>query len=135
MPIRKELREFYSGPAWREIRARILTRARHRCEFCHAPDRLVVERGPGGVWRLAGTNSLWRDVSGNFTTSDPLPERRRRVKIILTVAHLNHTPGDDREDNLAALCQYCHLRYDLEHHRRTRQTRKDARRPLLALVS
>jgi hypothetical protein len=29
----------------------------------------------------------------------------RTVLIVLAVAHLNHTPGDDRDENLAALCQ------------------------------
>jgi hypothetical protein len=32
------------------------------------------------------------------------------------VAHLNHTPMDCRDENLAALCQRCHLRYDHAHH-------------------
>jgi 5-methylcytosine-specific restriction endonuclease McrA len=56
---------------------------------------------------------------------------RRTVSIVLTVAHLNHTPGDDREENLMALCQWCHLNYDRLHHKETRSDRKDARRPLL----
>lgn len=30
----------------------------------------------------------------------------------LTVAHLNHKPGDVRRRNLRALCAPCHLRYD-----------------------
>lgn len=30
----------------------------------------------------------------------------------LTVAHLNHIPGDCRPENLAAYCAPCHLRYD-----------------------
>ncbi len=33
-------------------------------------------------------------------------------RVVLTVAHLNHQPEDCREDNLAALCQRCHNRYD-----------------------
>jgi hypothetical protein len=35
-------------------------------------------------------------------------------KVILTVVHLNHRPEDCREENLKALCQRCHLRYDRE---------------------
>lgn len=30
----------------------------------------------------------------------------------LTVAHRNHSPPDCRPENLMALCQTCHLRYD-----------------------
>lgn len=33
-------------------------------------------------------------------------------KVVLTVAHLDHNPGNNAEDNLAALCQRCHNRYD-----------------------
>jgi len=44
-------------------------------------------------------------------------------------------PGDDRDENLKAYCQWCHLNYDREHHRATRAARKDAARPLLAEVA
>lgn len=40
-------------------------------------------------------------------------------KVVLTVAHLNHTPEDCADDNLKAMCQGCHLHYDLEHHLQT----------------
>lgn len=33
-------------------------------------------------------------------------------KIILTVAHLDHTPENCTDDNLRAWCQRCHNRYD-----------------------
>ena len=33
-------------------------------------------------------------------------------KVILTVAHLDHNPANNADDNLAALCQRCHNRYD-----------------------
>jgi hypothetical protein len=55
------------------------------------------------------------------------------VGIVLTVAHLNHVAGDDRDENLKALCQWCHLNYDRQHHAETRSIRKDAARPLLAV--
>ena len=32
--------------------------------------------------------------------------------VVLTVAHRNHAPADCRRENLMALCQTCHLRYD-----------------------
>lgn len=32
--------------------------------------------------------------------------------VILTVAHLNHVPEDCEPENLKAMCQGCHLRYD-----------------------
>lgn len=45
-------------------------------------------------------------------------------KVILTTAHLNHTPEDCREENLRAFCQGCHLHYDKEHHAETRRKTK-----------
>lgn len=56
----------------------------------------------------------------------PPPKHGRVYKIqcVLTIAHLNHLPGDERDENLKALCQYCHLHHDLQFHmansRRTR---------------
>lgn len=40
------------------------------------------------------------------------------TKVILTVAHLDHdsTNHEVSDDRLAALCQACHLRYDLHRH-------------------
>ena len=40
--------------------------------------------------------------------------------VVLTVAHLDHTPENCADDNLAAMCQGCHLHYDREHHAQTR---------------
>ena len=48
------------------------------------------------------------------------PAKWAKGKVILTVAHLNHIPGDCRDENLKALCQRCHLRYDRERHKETR---------------
>src|SRR3954462_10400008 len=44
--------------------------------------------------------------------------------VILTTAHLNHTPEvcgteDDPYCYLKAMCQGCHLHYDKEHHAQT----------------
>lgn len=40
--------------------------------------------------------------------------------VVLTVAHLDHTPEHCDPDNLAAMCQGCHLHYDRDHHAHTR---------------
>jgi len=50
------------------------------------------------------------------------------------VAHLNHTPGDDRDDNLAALCEFCHLHFDAPHHKLQREIRKDKARPMFEMI-
>lgn len=43
-------------------------------------------------------------------------------KVILTVAHLDHTPENVDYDNLMAMCQRCHLRYDAHHHNSCEKT-------------
>lgn len=61
---------------------------------------------------------------------DRLPAKHALGKIILTVAHLNHDTADNRQANLRAFCQRCHLRYDSSHHQRnaaaTRERKKAA---------
>jgi len=46
----------------------------------------------------------------------PHPETGSMV--VLTVAHLDHDPQNCSDENLRALCQRCHLRYDADHHAR-----------------
>lgn len=47
---------------------------------------------------------------------EPHPETGSIV--VLTTAHLDHTPENCADDNLAALCQRCHNRYDAPVRRR-----------------
>lgn len=69
-------------------------------------------------------------------------------KVVLTVAHLgvakdDGSPGDPhdkldvRDVNLKAMCQRCHLRYDMNEHRknaaRTRENKKNRNHLLLPL--
>lgn len=42
-------------------------------------------------------------------------------RITLTVAHLDHTPENCAISNLRALCNACHLGYDIDRHVRNRQ--------------
>lgn len=37
-------------------------------------------------------------------------------KVVLTVAHVDHNKNNNRFDNLAALCQKCHLKHDIKQH-------------------
>lgn len=54
----------------------------------------------------------------------------RVIRVKIGVAHLDHDPSNNADDNLKALCDWCHLHYDKLHHRETRATRKDAARPI-----
>jgi len=142
MPIRPELRHFYRTPSYRLWRAALVERAGNKCEQCRKPNgRTVMTVTPLSIlgvrmaWRLMG-KIPWRNQQGKkvtgLTVLRPLSRLKARpVKVVLTAAHLNHTPGDERMENGKLLCQWCHLNYDRLHHKETRTQRKDAARPLL----
>ena len=46
-------------------------------------------------------------------------------RVVLTIAHLDHTPEHNKPDNLRALCQRCHNRYDAKHRAETRRRKHD----------
>jgi hypothetical protein len=107
---------------WREIRAAILKRARDedgitRCEC----------RGECGLHR---SDSERRRGPRRCEEIHTAPAKWARGKVVLTIAHLNHDPTDNRIDNLKALCQRCHNRYDQPHRqanaRATRRRKRDA---------
>jgi len=45
-------------------------------------------------------------------------------KRTLTVSHKNHVESDCRPENLTASCAPCHLKYDAQHHARSRAKKK-----------
>lgn len=106
MPTRPEYAVRYPKD-WKRISLSIRARSGGQCECVGEcglhPDHRCVERN--------GEPAKWA-----------------KGKVMLTVAHLNHTPEDCRDDNLKAMCQRCHLRYDQELHQRnaheTRRKRK-----------
>lgn len=108
MPISAANKARYPAD-WKAIRERILARAGNRCEGSPAyPDCRAIN----------GLEIRGAEFSGNGY---------RRV-VVLTIAHLDHTPENCADDNLRAWCQRCHLTYDAKHHARnaaqTRRARK-----------
>src|SRR5688500_8711600 len=110
-PIRPENAGRYPDN-WSEIRARIQRRARNCCETCGVRN-----------WALGG-----RDGDGNFHPAHPIGEASLRlefpkpgerwwcgkggpkhflriIRIVCTVAHLDHTPENCSDENLKFLCQ------------------------------
>ena len=47
------------------------------------------------------------------------------VRVVLTLAHLDHALADHSDGNLKAMCQACHLRYDREQHARTARATRE----------
>lgn len=48
------------------------------------------------------------------------------AKVVLTIAHLDHTPENCDYNNLKALCQKCHNTYDAKHRAETRRRTKNS---------
>jgi hypothetical protein len=130
MPIKPENRARYPAN-WPEIRARILARAGNACEKCKAPNRTRIARGSGrdeGTYMLESADVFCAETGrhlGRCRHSDY--ELARMVDVVLTVAHLDHTPENCSEDNLRAWCQRCHLAYDKDHHRANAQATRRAK--------
>lgn len=109
---------------WSEIRDRIRARADGHCEWCRVPHGEYVLRVPHSLdWYVeADTNHM------NSTDADALGlYEARLVRVVCTVAHLGadkpdgspgdkHDKMDNRDENLAYLCQQCHLEYDRADH-------------------
>lgn len=125
MPIRPELRHHY-GVAWKAIRAKILERAGHCCERCRLPNYAEVARKPCGCAWIDDGEFRGPDCPETHPLRGDYPEKV--VKIVLTIAHLNHVAGDNREENLAALCQRCHLRLDRDQHAASARATRNRRR-------
>jgi len=137
MPIRPDLRQHY-GREWHAVtRPAILKRAGDKCEQCKAPNHAIVYRNSRpeyrGVWFDLETGAAHnsRGKRERYNAFDIAEDGFRHIKIVLCIAHLNHVSGDDRPENLKALCQWCHLQHDKAHHADTRAARKDQNRPLL----
>lgn len=103
MPIRPENRDRYPAD-WPEISRRIRhERAEGRCECdgrCGRPAHRL------DIGRCQAVNGQRSPLTGS--------------RVVLTVAHLDHTPENCADDNLMAMCQGCHLSYDRDHHAETR---------------
>ncbi|HEX9005434.1 MAG TPA: hypothetical protein VGB07_36340 [Blastocatellia bacterium] len=118
MPINPELKHLYP-PDWKAISRRIrFERAGGKCERCGAPNRHWRRSDADGLFFQTAEDAALFAV--NIHEDDAVISR-----IILTTAHLNHDPTDNREENLAALCQRCHLAHDLKHHLESRRINRE----------
>lgn len=128
MPIRPENRTRYPAN-WREIRDQVLERAGHCCEW----DGCGVANHAVGYWN--GPRFVQICMKGEHDSLDveaaELADGEKVIEIVLTVAHLDHTPEHCDLDNLRAWCQRHHLAYDADHHKHTAyMTRRAARQTL-----
>lgn len=108
MPIRPENRDRYPSD-WPAISRAIKDRAGWRCE-CE-----------GECGRPSHDGSRCPNVHGSRAYGTG-------KVVVLTTAHLDHTPENCDPANLRAMCQGCHLHYDREHHAATRAATRAADR-------
>lgn len=132
MPISKENAKLYPSN-WQEIRAEILIQAENKCEFCGVPNYALGYRDEEGrfhhccgnlVCDKAGRGELSykeaREIADEYN-SGWHGDEHKWIVIVLTIAHLDHDPTNNKRTNLAALCQRCHNRWDAKHRQRNRR--------------
>lgn len=124
MPIKKENKNRYPAN-WKEIREQILARAKNCCEKCKAPNHTRIARGDGddkGTY-MNEDCEVFCDKTGSKLGQIHASNYHvlRMVDVVLTIAHLDHTPENCSPENLRAWCQKCHLNYDKDHHKKNSQ--------------
>jgi len=101
-----------------EIRPSIMLRAKNTCEHEYCDFKHLET-----VWsvKIKGKVIGW---FRNMFLPDNSYDSKKEVKVVLTIAHLNHDITDNRPENLRAWCQYHHLAYDKKQHNITRSKSK-----------
>ena len=124
-----------------KIRKRIFARERNRCKKCGVPNEVLVERGVLDLskWlaeRLEGEGFF--DYAGNEYGANERPNGYANMSgepylVRLALAHLDGNTENNNPENLAVLCQNCHLKNDRNQHTTTRRLRFEEERGLLRL--
>ena len=115
MPIKAENKAMYPAD-WPASRAAILARAENACEFCGRPNH---------VWTISGED-LWREEKSELEALARPGERLYRI--VLTIAHIDDpNPSNCEPNNLKALCQRCHNRWDAPMRARNARATRRAR--------
>lgn len=140
MPIKPENKALYP-PYWRQLSKYIREeRAGNKCESCGVENRIGVFRCTyegrecyqtfNGDLYDANTSELIARDTENWDDLTPTGSNLA-IKVILTVAHLDHNPVNSHPSNLKALCQRCHNRHDAKHRAETRRNTKNIFSPTL----
>lgn len=108
-------------PEWEtKIRPDILERDGHKCKFCGIPNYEIGWRDFKGDWNKLSEGHVG-DVEAEFAKELGY----KVIKVVLTVAHLDGNKDNNDYDNLASLCQKCHLSHDkVQHMTNSRLTRE-----------
>lgn len=99
-------------PDWKAISLRIRAAADNKCIWCGVANKAVGARGKDGNWYDWDSIDCMQSDAG-YALFGNYPNI---IKIVLTVAHLDHDTTNNDDSNLACLCQRCHLNHDREGH-------------------
>ncbi len=88
---------------------------RYPDDWAEISQRIRFERA-GGICECVGECGLHSSWCAAIHGE---PHHVTGSKVVLTTAHLDHTPENCEDENLLAMCQRCHLAYDAEHHAQT----------------
>lgn len=97
MPIKLENKKLYPDD-WDEIRERIRNRADDKCEWCGVVNHSLINK---------------------FSRECCIRDEDDVIRVVCTIAHLDHDPENNTDNNLAFLCQKCHNSYDRKHRDQT----------------
>ncbi len=122
----------YPATWFTEIRPRILARAGEvrdkdgkvlqeaTCEWpgCTATNRAMGMRDIHGIFHEWGEP---------FFDANDYPPGARLFYIVLTIAHKDHDITNSQDENLAAWCQFHHLKYDAKKHAKSVRENREKR--------
>lgn len=128
MPIKPENKNRYPANWKSEIVPRIRQRSGDRCEKCKVPNHAIILRGEyngkpayqnddGEIFDAETSQHLGDDYVGEIAKDD----YSVAIRVVLTVAHLDHNPENCSDENLRHWCQRCHNQYDAPHRANTRR--------------
>lgn len=120
---------------WKEISAHIrFTRAQGKCEQCGAKHDSMIIRSVEDAYRYVtcdvdSDEYIYMDGRQSGYLAEEFDANVKLTKVVLTVHHKDFDPSNNREDNLIALCQRCHLIADsVLHVANAKHTRLSKRR-------
>jgi hypothetical protein len=120
VPIKPENKHRYPKD-WPQIRLAVLVRSHWRCEWCGVRDRAWGWRDHTGKFHEVRKRPLIEAHPRNMRLRPPFTLQSdagplKIIEVVITIAHLDHSPENCALENLKAGCQRCHLTYDKDHH-------------------
>lgn len=118
-------------PNWKtEIIPAIKERSGDKCEFCGVRNNDDILRGMlygVDVYQRSEDYGIYDGQTSKFLHKDYLGEIESTsnfIRVVLTVAHLDHDTSNNDLLNLRHLCQRCHNRHDIQHRVQSRKKNK-----------